>query len=97
VPGSTPRFPRGTKFRFDAARQAWLILAPERLMVPDEVAVEVLKLVDGSRSVATIVNQLTVRFGAPRDEILADVLGMLQDLADDAVLEDAGADARPPP
>ncbi len=84
--GSVPRFPRGTRFRFDATRQAWVILAPERLMMPDEIAVEVLKLVDGERSIAMIADQLATRFGAPPVEVLGDILSMLQDLADDTVL-----------
>jgi pyrroloquinoline quinone biosynthesis protein D len=86
---SVPRLPRGTRFRFDATRQAWVILAPERLMMPDEIAVEVLKLVDGVRPVSAIAEQLATRFNAPGDEILADIVVMLQELADDTVLEDA--------
>jgi pyrroloquinoline quinone biosynthesis protein D len=34
-----PSFRRGTKFRFDTVRDAWIVLAPERLFVPDEQAV----------------------------------------------------------
>ena len=34
-------------FRFDEVRRRWIILAPERLMLPDEQAVEILQLVDG--------------------------------------------------
>jgi pyrroloquinoline quinone biosynthesis protein D len=88
-PDTVPRFPRGTRFRFDATRQAWVILAPERLMMPDEIGVEVLKLVNGDRTIAAIAADLASRFGAPPDEVLADVLSMLQELADDTVLEDA--------
>jgi pyrroloquinoline quinone biosynthesis protein D len=87
-PTSVPRFPRGTRFRFDATRNAWVILAPERLMMPDEIATEVLKLIDGDRTIAAIAEQLATKFNAPQDEILADVLTMLQELADDTVLED---------
>ena len=29
-------------FRFDEVRQRWIMLAPERLMLPDEQAVEIL-------------------------------------------------------
>jgi pyrroloquinoline quinone biosynthesis protein D len=97
IPSSVPRFPRGTRFRFDATRKAWVILAPERLMMPDEIAVEVLKLVDGNRSVSVIADQLATQFGAPPDEILADIVVMLQELADDTVLEDQRATAPPPP
>jgi pyrroloquinoline quinone biosynthesis protein D len=66
-------------------------------MMPDEIAVEVLKLVDGARSVAVIADQLAQQFGAPQDEILADVLAMLQELADDTVLEDARPIESQPP
>src|SRR5690349_22700061 len=82
-PTSVPRFPRGTRFRFDATRNAWVILAPERLMMPDEIATEVLKLVDGARTISAIAEHLATQFNAPQDEILADVLTMLQELADD--------------
>ncbi|MEO8715080.1 MAG: pyrroloquinoline quinone biosynthesis peptide chaperone PqqD [Acetobacteraceae bacterium] len=87
--GSVPRFPRGTRFRFDATRQCWVILAPERVLMPDEIAVEVLKLVDGARPVHAIADDLATRFGAARDEIETDVIAMLQDLADKTVLDDA--------
>ena len=79
---SVPEFPRGVKFRFNEAKQQWVLLAPERLLVPDETAVEILKLCDGTASVGAIVDDLANRFDAPRDTIAADVTAMLQDLAD---------------
>jgi pyrroloquinoline quinone biosynthesis protein D len=94
-PSSIPRFPRGTRFRFDATRQAWILLAPEQLMIPDEIATEVLKLVDGNRTVAAIAGTLATQFDAPLDEILGDILPMLQELADDAMLDDARAPRLP--
>ena len=36
------RFAPHAKFRFDEVRQAWIVLAPERLLLPDEQAVEIL-------------------------------------------------------
>ena len=48
---SVPRFKRGVRLREDAARGRWVVLAPERAFVPDGTALEVLKLVDGARSV----------------------------------------------
>jgi pyrroloquinoline quinone biosynthesis protein D len=76
-----PRFRRGVKFRFDAVRQCWVLLAPEKLFMPDEIAVEILKLVDGERSLDAIVDDLAARFDAPRDLIATDVAAALQDLA----------------
>jgi pyrroloquinoline quinone biosynthesis protein D len=86
TPESVPRFAPGNRFRFDEVRGAWVVLAPERLFLPDENAVEVLKLVDGSRAAAAIVDDLATRFAAPREEIEGDVLEMLRDLAERGVL-----------
>jgi pyrroloquinoline quinone biosynthesis protein D len=80
--GSVPALGRGVKFRFDEVRQSWVLLAPERLFVPDEQAVEILKLVDGVRSLGAIVDDLAERFKAPRDLVARDVATMLGDLAD---------------
>jgi pyrroloquinoline quinone biosynthesis protein D len=74
-------------FRFDEQRQRWVILAPERLLLPDEQAVEILKLVDGKAGVAAIIDVLADRYDqAPRELIARDVTEMLQDLADKGCL-----------
>ena len=78
-------------FRFDETRQRWIMMAPERLMLPDEQAVEILKLVDGTASIEAIVGTLASRYNAPREEIAGDVTEMLQDLADKGYLADANA------
>jgi pyrroloquinoline quinone biosynthesis protein D len=83
---SKPALPRHIKMRRDAARERWLILAPERVFTPDAIAVAVLQLCDGSRSVATIAGELAQAYNAPQDRILADIMPMLQDLADKGVV-----------
>ncbi len=55
---SKPAMPPYIKLRHDAGRNRWIILAPERLFDPDEIAVEVLKLCDGARTVGEVVEQL---------------------------------------
>jgi pyrroloquinoline quinone biosynthesis protein D len=80
-PRSVPRFGPGMKFRHDATRGAWIILGPERLFLPDDHAVAVLKLVDGSRNVADIVHTLATTYQADAAIIEADVLSMLNDLS----------------
>ena len=77
-------------FRFDDTRQRWVMMAPERLMLPDEQAVEILKLVDGKTGVSAIVDSLAARYQAPRELIATDVTTMLQDLADKGCLAGAG-------
>ncbi len=79
---AVPRFAAGMKFRFDTVRERWVVLGPERLFLPDEHAVEILKLVDGQRSLDDIADALAVRFDAPRETIATDVTAMLRDLAE---------------
>jgi pyrroloquinoline quinone biosynthesis protein D len=62
-------------------RNAWVLLGPERLFMPDEPAVEILKLVDGQRTTEAIAADLAARFDAPLETIKGDVDTMLADLA----------------
>ena len=77
-----PHLPRGVKLRHDQARDAWVLLAPERVFMPDPIAVEILKRCDGQAALASIVDDLAKTFAAPREQIAKDVTAMLQDLAD---------------
>ena len=80
---SRPILPRHAKLRFDETRQVWVLLAP------DEIAVEVLQLCDGVRSVADMIGELAAKYAAPREAIATDVIAMLQDLADKGFLTEA--------
>ena len=86
---SRPKLPRHAKLKFDETRQVWVILAPERVLAPDEIAVEVLQLCDGERNVSDIAGLLAEKYAAPREAILTDVIAMLQDLADKGFLTEA--------
>jgi len=81
-----PNFPRHVKFHFNKQREQWVILAPERLLVPDETSVEILQMCDGKASVDAIVGKLVEKYNAPHDVIMKDVMRMLQDLADKGFL-----------
>jgi pyrroloquinoline quinone biosynthesis protein D len=83
---SKPCLPRHIKLRHDATRDRWTILAPERVFSPDPIAVEVLKLCDGNRTVEDLADVLALRYDAPKERILADIVPMLQDLADKGVV-----------
>ncbi|MCU0944205.1 MAG: pyrroloquinoline quinone biosynthesis peptide chaperone PqqD [Rubritepida sp.] len=76
----TPRFAPGVRLHEDKARGRWIVMAPERMFVPDETALEVLRLVDGVRDEAAIVDALAAKFDAPREVIAEDVGAMLRDL-----------------
>jgi pyrroloquinoline quinone biosynthesis protein D len=86
---SRPVLPRHARLKFDATRQLWVILAPERVLAPDEIAVEILQLCDGVRCVAEIIDRLAAKYTADRAAIGADVIAMLQDLADKGFLTEA--------
>jgi pyrroloquinoline quinone biosynthesis protein D len=78
--GSIPSFAPGIRMREDKVRGGWVVLAPERLFMPDEHALAVLQLVDGTRTVGAIVDDLAARYNAARGVIATDVVAMLQDL-----------------
>src|SRR5439155_15823822 len=85
-PSSGPKARRHGTMRHDAARDRWTILAPERVFTPDPIAVAVLQLCDGNRSVETIAVELAQTYNAPKERILADISALLQDLADKGVV-----------
>jgi pyrroloquinoline quinone biosynthesis protein D len=86
---SRPVLPRHAKLKFDQTRQVWVILAPERVLAPDEIAIEVLQMCDGVRSIGEIADLLAQKYAAEREAILTDVIAMLQDLADKGFLTEA--------
>jgi pyrroloquinoline quinone biosynthesis protein D len=86
APQSVPALPRGVRLRFDQARDAWVLLAPERVLMPDPIAIEILKRCDGKASVAAIVDELAAAYAAERSQIETDVIALLQDLADKGLL-----------
>lgn len=87
TPSDVPRLPRGVRLRFDEVRGAHVLLAPERAFDLDAVAAEVLGLVDGTRSVAAIIDALAAKHDEDRAVIEGDVVAMLDDLAKKRVLE----------
>ena len=78
-----PKLPRHAKLRFDEARKKWIINAPERVFELDEIAAEVMQLIDGKSSIIGIVDILVKKFeGASKDVVKKDVLLLLQPLAE---------------
>jgi pyrroloquinoline quinone biosynthesis protein D len=84
---TVPKLAVGVKFRFDQVRDAWVLLAPERLFQPDAIAAEILKLIDGHRNLSAITDALALQYQAPRAVIAADVVELLQHLSDRGALK----------
>ena len=85
-----PKFPKHVRFRHNKARDEWVVLAPERLVKLDPIAVEILQLVDGEREVKMIASLLSKKFNAPEETILVDIKEMLQNLSDKGFIEENG-------
>ncbi len=83
---SVPKLPRGVKLRFDKQRDQWVLLAPERLFVLDNIALEIVKRCDGEATIDGISDDLARSFSAPKDVVQKDVIALLQDLTDKRIL-----------
>ena len=86
---SKPTLQRHARMRHDTTRNRWVILAPERVFELDAIAVAVLRLCDGSRTLDDIADELGRSYAADRVQILGDIIPMLQDLVDKGVLSAA--------
>ncbi len=84
---SRPSLARHVKLRFDKTRGIWVLLAPERVLLPDDTAIEVLQSLDGKTSVAEVAAQLAADYDADEKEIAGDIAPMLQDLLDKGFLQ----------
>lgn len=84
---SVPRFVPHMKLKFDEKRKRWMVLAPERLFLPDDTALEILRRCDGIATIRAIVDDLTRKFNAPSDVIMNDVRNLVQDFRDKGVLK----------
>jgi pyrroloquinoline quinone biosynthesis protein D len=78
---SVPRFAPGFRLKLDEIREAYVVLGPERLFMPDEAALSVLKLIDGNKTFAGIIRDLAALYDAPEAEIGDDVRDMMLDFA----------------
>ena len=81
-----PHLPRHVVLRHDKGRDRWVLLAPERVLTPDAIAVDVLKLCDGARTVDGIVAELAREYQAPAGQIAGDVVKLLTDLKDKGII-----------
>jgi pyrroloquinoline quinone biosynthesis protein D len=87
--GAVPRLKPGIRLQFNQARGQWVVQAPERVLMPDDIALAVLKRCDGETSVESIAAALAEEYNAPRAGVESDIVEMLQDLADKGIIADA--------
>lgn len=82
-----PCLPRGVRLHWDRVRETHVLLGPERALMLDQIAHEILKRVDGEASETAICADLATTFGAPLEQVSGDVIAFLGDLADKRLLE----------
>ncbi len=81
------RLARGVRLRDDAARGQTILLAPERAIALDEIAVAIVKALDGERSLERIAEDSARDFEAPKDQVLGDILAFVREFANRRLLE----------
>ncbi|MBP2291142.1 pyrroloquinoline quinone biosynthesis peptide chaperone PqqD [Azospirillum rugosum] len=75
------RLAPGVMLRQDRVRNHWQLLGPERVLVLDDIALEVVRATTGQPvTVREAIDALAAQFDAPRAEIAADVREVLADM-----------------
>ena len=79
--------PRGVRIKEDKVRERTVLVAPERTVALDEIGVAILAIVDGEKTLADIVEELSAQYNAPKQEIGNDVVAFLRDLQNRGYLD----------
>lgn len=87
IPASAcPRLSPGVRLQFDRTRGQWILQAPERVFVLDEVSHEILSRCTGETNLQSLIEQLSTAFDAAAAEIAADVEALLSSLVEKRVV-----------
>ena len=84
---AVPAMAPGVRMRFDKVRDRWVLLAPERATMIDQIAVAILERVDGARTMEAIVTDLAETYSAPKEQIAGDVQKFVAGLVEKRMLE----------
>lgn len=85
---STVRLALGTRLKHDTARQRWVLLGPERMLVLDDMARLILER-SHDQTIRTLCDALAAEFQAPLTTIQADVLTLFATMKEKGFLQDA--------
>jgi len=83
---TVPSLLPGVRVHRDQQRGRWVLLAPERVIELDEIAVTVLQRCDGHKTLDQIISELAEEYNAPAEEISGDVHELLSTLRDKRML-----------
>ena len=85
--GCRPKLPRGIRLKLDETRNEWLLLAPERVIKPNPVALEILKRCTGEATLSEIIDALAEAFTAERLVIEKDTRALVFELSQKRLLD----------
>ena len=84
---SRPRLAAHRRLKFDESRKSWVIQAPERVFLLDEIAYAIVSRCDGEKSLAGIIDELRAAFDAPHDVVAGDVKNLVEEFTGKGVME----------
>ena len=78
-----PRLDGKARLRFDRKADRYMLLYPEKGLVLNDTAVDIVRLCDGEHTVGAIVESLAEKYSTqPREVIEREVMGFLGAMAD---------------
>jgi pyrroloquinoline quinone biosynthesis protein D len=90
VPSSIVKLARGVRLREDGVRKQMVLLAPERAIALDEIAVAIVQALDGQKTLDDIASGFAQQFEAPKEQVLGDILSFVREFANRRMLEIVG-------
>jgi pyrroloquinoline quinone biosynthesis protein D len=85
---SRPRLAPKARLRFDRKTERYMLLYPEKGMVLNPTAADVLQLCTGEHTVASIVERLAARYGQDARQVEREVLQFLGTMADRGLVQE---------
>ncbi len=93
---SRPRLASKARLRFDQKSARYLLLYPEKGLLLNPTAADVVQLCTGEHTVGAIVERLAAKYAPqPREAIEAEILVFLRALAERGLLRDEPAEVNP--
>ena len=89
--GTRPRLAAKARLRWDRKAERWMLLYPERGLVLNPTAADVVQLCTGEHTVETIVEKLAEKYTTqPREALEQEIVTFLGRLAERGLVSDHG-------
>lgn len=86
---SRPRLAAKARLRYDRKSARYMLLYPERGLVLNPTAADVLQRCDGERTVSSIVEELAQKYGHEPPVVEREVMTFLETMADRGLVQSA--------